>query len=89
MNAPVTQAEWAELRRASMQAMPSALAGKGLPDVLLPYQKDLQRALDISPLVVTEKSRRIGATWGIGADAVLTSGAAQNRRRHGHALSRL
>lgn len=75
MNAPVTQAEWAALRRSAVQAMPAGLAGTSLPDVLLPYQKERQRALDEHQLVVDEKSRRIGATWGIGAAAVLTSGA--------------
>lgn len=46
-------------------------------DVLLPYQRALLRATASDPVVVCEKSRRIGATWGIAADAVLSAGAAR------------
>lgn len=55
--------------------IPEALAGQDLPAVLLPYQAELLRLTASSPLTVVEKSRRIGMTWGVGADAVLTSGA--------------
>ena len=58
----------------------STTAATSLPDldqqdVLLPYQKEGLEATAAHQVVVWEKSRRIGATWGIGADAVLTSGA--------------
>jgi phage FluMu gp28-like protein len=58
----------------------STTAATALPDIeqqdiLLPYQKEGLEATAANPVVVWEKSRRIGATWGIGADAVLTSGA--------------
>ncbi|HEX2882279.1 MAG TPA: terminase family protein [Polyangiaceae bacterium] len=43
--------------------------------VLLPYQKDLLAATASNDVVICEKSRRIGMTWGIAADAVLTAGA--------------
>jgi phage FluMu gp28-like protein len=43
--------------------------------VLLGYQQRLLDATSKHQVVVCEKSRRIGATWGIGADAVLTAGA--------------
>ena len=72
---PVTAADWAEHRRAAVQAFPVELAGRTLPDVLLPYQQELLAATATTALTVTDKSRRIGATWGVGADAVLTSGA--------------
>lgn len=78
MNAAVSKAEWARLREESMQALPAVLEGKALPDILLPYQKELLSATATTQLVVSEKSRRIGATWGIAADAVLTSGAQKN-----------
>lgn len=52
--------------------------GDALPDILLPYQKEGLRATASHQLVIWEKSRRIGATWGIAADAVLTSGAARS-----------
>lgn len=57
--------------------IPDALAGQPLPAVLLPYQQAAVRALTDHPVVVWEKSRRIGATWGIAAAAVLTAGAAR------------
>lgn len=44
-------------------------------DVLLPYQKRLLTATSLDSVVVCEKSRRIGMTWAIAADAVLTAGA--------------
>lgn len=57
--------------------LPEELAGLGstLPDVLLSYQQELIAATARSSVVVCEKSRRIGMTWGVGADAVLTAGA--------------
>lgn len=52
--------------------------GSTLPAVLLPYQRDLFAALEANDVVVYEKSRRIGATWGVGAYADLTAGAARS-----------
>lgn len=48
------------------------LAGEPL---LLPYQQGLLRATEQYKVVVCEKSRRIGFTWGIAAGAVLTAAA--------------
>jgi len=48
--------------------------------VLLPYQQELVRAVAEHSVTVYEKSRRIGATWGVGAQAVLTAGAARDQR---------
>lgn len=45
--------------------------------VLLPYQQQLVTTVATHEVTIFEKSRRIGATWGIGAQAVLTSGAAR------------
>jgi phage FluMu gp28-like protein len=78
MTALVTAEDWARHRRETMETLPVALQGVALPDVLLPYQKELLGATAANQLVVTDKSRRIGATWGVGADAVLTSGAAKS-----------
>lgn len=72
---PVTAEDWAKHRRLMLNALPPTLVGKSLPDVLLEYQKELLRATAAFQLVVVDKSRRIGATWGIGADAVLTAGS--------------
>lgn len=75
MTAPITNDDWARLRSEARQVFPAQLDGKSLPDVLLDYQKELLQSTALNQVVVTDKSRRIGATWGIGADAVLTSGA--------------
>lgn len=45
--------------------------------LLLPYQRRLLAATAHDPVVVCEKSRRIGMTWAVAADAVLTAGAAR------------
>lgn len=55
-----TQAELAE-----------PLRGRGLDGVLLGYQRKSVALCSTSPLVVIEKSRRIGLTWGLAALAVL------------------
>lgn len=69
----ISEADWTALRRASMLAGVQLAAGAG--DVLLGYQKRLLTSTAQHAVTLCEKSRRIGATWGIGADAVLTSGA--------------
>jgi phage FluMu gp28-like protein len=73
----VNDNDWARFRREQLQRLPLELAGKSLPDILLPYQKELLAATSAYQLVATDKSRRVGATWGVGGDAVLTSGAAR------------
>ncbi len=75
---PVSEADWAKLRRESLTEMPAELTGKGLPEILFGYQKEILQATASAQLVATDKSRRIGATWGVGADAVLTSGSARS-----------
>lgn len=49
--------------------------------VLLRYQTELLETIARSQVTVVEKSRRIGATWAVAADAVLCAGAA--REAHG------
>lgn len=73
----VTEEDWARHRRAMLMELPVELDGKSLPDVLLTHQKQLLQATAAHRLVVTDKSRRVGATWGVGADAVLTAGLAR------------
>ncbi|MFD1342892.1 terminase large subunit domain-containing protein [Litorisediminicola beolgyonensis] len=76
MSEPLTDAEWDELRAESRQALPEALdTSGGLPAVLLPYQARLLATTGIEQLVVCEKSRRIGMTWAVAADATLTAGS--------------
>ncbi|PCJ57882.1 MAG: hypothetical protein COA65_08945 [Rhodospirillaceae bacterium] len=63
---------------ARAQEFPEALrqVGSHLPDVLLPYQQKLLATTATNQVTVYEKSRRIGVTWAVGADAVLSSAAA-------------
>lgn len=75
MAEPLSTEAWEDFRRKATQNLPPVLAGMELPAILLSYQAELLRATSQYALVVTDKSRRIGATWGIGADAVLTAGA--------------
>ena len=69
MTAPISRAEWERQRRAATEAMPAVIAEVGLPKVLLPYQA---RAVGLpestsTRVLVVEKSRRIGLTWGLAA----------------------
>jgi phage FluMu gp28-like protein len=48
-----------------------------IPKVLLKYQRKITRSLLEIPLLFLEKSRRIGATWGVAAHAVLLSAASK------------
>lgn len=65
---------WAELRTRQGRATPEDYRRAPL---LLRYQQEISRACDTHEVVVVEKSRRTGATWGAAADAVLRSGAAR------------
>jgi phage FluMu gp28-like protein len=56
-------------------AAAGATGSDRLPAVLLPYQQRILAATATNALTVVEKSRRIGATWGVAADAVLTAAA--------------
>lgn len=81
MSGQFTKEQWAEIRRQSM----TTIAGAGLvtverlPAVLLPYQARTIRELEngVSVLVI-EKSRRIGLTWGLASYAVLKAGRAKS-----------
>lgn len=74
--------EWQRLREESVAAglgdVAEALGASSLPDVLLPYQAELLATTAVSQFTICEKSRRIGMTWGVGADAVLTSASARS-----------
>lgn len=72
---PITDEEWAEHRLAAVQSLPAPLAGQSLPEVLLKHQIDILSSTSRYSLTATDKSRRIGATWGVGADSVLTAGS--------------
>ncbi|SFZ85991.1 Mu-like prophage FluMu protein gp28 [Devosia enhydra] len=74
MSAPFSKEQWAEIRRASMTHVEGGglVTVDRLPKVLLTYQAEAVRELmaGVSVLVV-EKSRRIGLTWGLAAYAAL------------------
>ncbi len=79
----VTKEEWALARRATLDAVPTLYADGRLPDLLLPYQGRGIEILDDpkTRVLVVEKSRRIGYTWGLAAHAVLK--ASRTRRARG------
>ncbi|HEV2556819.1 MAG TPA: hypothetical protein VGV17_23965 [Bosea sp. (in: a-proteobacteria)] len=70
-----TRDRWVELRRASGRATP---ADWRETPALLAYQAEIARQCERHDVVVVEKSRRTGATWGAAADAVLRSASARN-----------
>jgi len=74
----ITQEQWAQIRRDGLMAGAELVkqAG-GIEDILLGYQKRLLASTAVNPVTLCPKSRRIGATWGVAADAVLTSAAAR------------
>lgn len=65
---------WATMRRAQGRATSGDWRETA---VLLGYQAAIARALEAHDVVVTEKSRRTGATWGAASYAVLTSASAR------------
>ncbi|MEX2480211.1 MAG: terminase family protein [Gammaproteobacteria bacterium] len=73
MNAPLSKADWEALRWESIAGLDQVIEQVGLPDLLLPYQQRAVGLLDSAGtrVLVVEKSRRIGLTWGLGAHAVL------------------
>ncbi|MCW1842288.1 terminase large subunit domain-containing protein [Prosthecomicrobium hirschii] len=82
MTMAITQAEWARLRREALETVPAAFADGRLPDLLIPYQARGLALLDSAStrVLVVEKSRRIGYTWGLAAYAVLRAGRAKEAR---------
>jgi phage FluMu gp28-like protein len=52
----------------------------GLPDVFLPYQQELWRAIDANRVVVVEKSRRTGYSWALAAIAAAQAAKAPSAR---------
>jgi phage FluMu gp28-like protein len=69
MSAPLSREEWTKIRAASQEAV----LALGIPrtDLLLGYQKRGVDLLETTAVLVVEKSRRIGFTWGLASYAVL------------------
>ena len=78
MSAPLGKEDWEKLRRESIAVLPERVAELGLPNVLLEYQSDGVAELESGTAVlVIEKSRRIGMTWGLASYAVLRASRAK------------
>lgn len=67
--------EWARLRAETAKPITSLIEAGRQTEILLPYQQQLLQTTATNRVTVVEKSRRTGFTWGVGADAVLTSAA--------------
>lgn len=70
---PISDADWERLRREARFSLPASADGE-IRGVLLGYQQRLLEATSLHPVVFCEKSRRIGMTWAVAADAVLHAG---------------
>lgn len=78
MTGPLSKEDWEKVRRESTDNLDSVVGEVGLPNVLLLYQGDTVAELESgTALLVIEKSRRIGLTWGLAAYAVLRAGRAR------------
>lgn len=51
-----------------------------LPSVLLPYQQRVLTAIAHHAVVLVEKSRRVGITWAVAPDAVITAALSKSAR---------
>ena len=79
MSGPISKEEWAKVRRESADNLDRVIASVGLPEVLLPYQGDTVYELEAgTALLVIEKSRRVGLTWGLASYAVLRAARAKS-----------
>jgi phage FluMu gp28-like protein len=74
----ITEAEWKKLRVESLAAGPGFDPDATLDKILLPYQQKLLATVAAFDVTIVEKSRRTGATWGVGSYAVLTSASARS-----------
>ena len=71
-----TREQWVAIRTEQGRA---TAAGWKDTNVLLGYQGEIVRQCERHDVVVVEKSRRTGATWGAAADAVLRSASPQSQ----------
>jgi phage FluMu gp28-like protein len=78
MSGPLSKEEWEKIRRESMANLDHVIDRVGRPNVLLGYQSRTVAKLESGTAVlVIEKSRRIGLTWGLASYAVLRAGRAR------------
>ncbi|WP_316191268.1 MULTISPECIES: terminase large subunit domain-containing protein [unclassified Bradyrhizobium] len=75
----ISDDKWAATRRAGLAAGAQlARDAGGIDGVLLDYQKKLLASTSHHAVTICEKSRRIGATWGVASDAALTAAAVKS-----------
>ncbi|RRH98075.1 hypothetical protein EH240_19965 [Mesorhizobium tamadayense] len=75
MSGPISKEEWEKVRRESMANLDHVIESVGQPNVLLAYQSKAIEPLESgTALLVIEKSRRVGLTWGLASYAVLRAG---------------
>lgn len=75
MTGPISKEEWEKVRRESMANLDQVIDSVGMPSVLLKYQANAIEPLESgTALLVVEKSRRVGLTWGMASYAVLRAG---------------
>ena len=72
----ITAEEWTKLRQESLAA--GVAPGATLDAILLGYQQRLLATTTAHRVTVVEKSRRTGATWGVAAQAVITSASSRD-----------
>lgn len=78
MSGPISKEEWEKVRRESLANLDFVVNSVGLPNVLLGYQARTVAELESGTAVlIIEKSRRVGLTWGLAAYAVLRAGRAR------------
>lgn len=78
----ITEAEWIDFRQSAIdERLLGSLAdvADSIVDVLLGYQKRLLQSTAQYSVTICEKSRRTGATWALGADAVLHASSARGQ----------
>lgn len=75
MSGPISKEQWEEVRRESVANLDHVINAVGLPNVLLGYQaRTVEKLESGTAVLVIEKSRRVGLTWGLAAYAVLRAG---------------
>jgi len=78
LTGPISKEEWERVRRESTANLDHVIDTVGLPSVLLGYQATTVAELEAgTALLVIEKSRRIGETWGLASYAVLRAARAR------------
>ena len=85
INAAVRDSEWYALKNKAREIYTSKRTGQALyakePEgLLLPYQAELFGALELNDVVIIEKGRRTGFTWGVAAKASLVAAASKTAR---------